>query len=387
MLVEIDPIDFPSWLAAQDIYPKFYWKCRKTGIETAALGAYKEFFEIPRHLEEKVYGAVSFPSQNTSPLWNDFPTPYFFLPQIEIIQSPLKTRLKVRGSSPVFNTPKTTILDLPSLELHEDFPSFKNWEESVFEVLKAIERKELEKLVLARMSSFKTENPPFSWLKKILDSSINSTVFAFQMNSSSLFLGASPEMLYQRQGRHIQTEAIAGTRKKGSSYFEDQQIGNELQNSIKDQKEIDCVKSFLKDSLSSICEKTSYEPIDSLIETSQLQHLYNRLDGLLRPEIDDFTILSLVHPTPAVGGLPKKVGIEKIHALESFDRGLYAGALGWISPSESSFAVTIRSALCKSGYLHAFAGTGIVTGSDPQKEWNELEDKISHWKTLCPIHH
>ncbi len=370
---EIEPLDLPKFLADQDLFPKFYWKCRKTGIETAALGSLMDLFEIPpSSLPYKFYGAISFPNSLKDPLWNNFPSPFFFLPQVEIEQSPFKTLLKIRGSAPLFNDLLKDLSDSPKANLESNLPDKTLWESLVNEVLRSIENKELEKVVLARMSSFSTQDPPFSWLKKLLISSKNSTVFALQKTEHSLFLGASPEMLYERKGQLIKTESIAGTRKKTD-------LTCNLQESKKDNKEFSYVKNFLSHTLCTLCERFSHDPLDSLVETSHLKHLYNRFEGTLKPGISDLDLISSLHPTPAVGGFPQKTGVTKISSLEPFDRGLYAGALGWISPEEASFAVAIRSALVVNGLLHAFAGTGIVKGSEPQKEWNELNDKISHW--------
>ena len=382
---EIDPIDFPSWLAAQTLYPKFYSKCPKTGVETAALGSHQEFFEIPKSPQERVYGALCFPSHNQDPLWEDFPSSFFFIPQIEIFQSKEKTLLKVKGTGFLFNAPEKDESPL-SLGKQIDLPDFETWEKSVNTVLEKIRLKQIQKVVLARRSSFEMHGSPFAWLRVLLDSSSSSTVFAFQKNPSSLFLGATPERLYQRSDRSLMTESIAGTRRRGNSAIEDLLLSKELQKSRKDKSEFSYVKDFLKESLASLCDTFSCEPNDSIIKTSRLLHLYNRLEGTLKPGIDDIDILSCLHPTPAIGALPRELGMKEILSLEPFDRGLYAGALGWISPSESSFAVTIRSALIKAGSLYAFAGTGIVEGSDPKLEWQELEHKISHWKhLLCPL--
>ncbi len=377
---EIDRLDLPSWLATQTLFPKFYSRCPKTGIETAALGSHQEFSEIPKSPVERVYGSLPFPSDKQDPLWEDFSAPFFFIPQVEIFQSKEKTVLKVRGTGSLFKDPEKEESFL-SLGKQTDLPEFKTWESSVNSILEKIRSNQIKKAVLARRSSFEIQGSPFEVLKGLLDSSHNSTVFAFQRTPDSLFLGATPEMLYQRSDRSLTTVSIAGTRKRG----DDELLSQELLNSFKDGNEFSYVKDFLAESLSLLCESSSCQPQDSIIKTAHLLHLYNRLDGSLKPEIDDADILSCLHPTPAVGALPRDLGIKEILSLEPFDRGLYAGALGWISPLESSFIVTIRSALIKGGFLHAFAGTGIVEGSDPELEWQELEHKISHWKTLCPL--
>jgi menaquinone-specific isochorismate synthase len=372
---EIDRIDFPSYLAEQPIFPKWYQKCRKTGEEIACLGAAETFSCIPRNISsDRLYGAVSFPSAKKDLLWNDFPSCLFFLPQIEIVQSQEKTVKKIRGN-PIILTNKTSLLqpiELGSVPVH--FPSYETWNRSVESVLESIQRQEIQKLVLARRTSFSRKGDPFSWLSHLLQTSKSSTVFALQTGPFSLFLGATPEHLYQRTQSTINTESIAGTQHRDSA----------LDMLDKEHLEVQYVKLFLENILSSCCESFSSEKTSSIIQTSHLRHLCYKLQGNLKPHIHDQELVSLFHPSPAVGGFPKDRSLEKLCSLELFDRGLYAGAMGWISKEDTSFAVTIRSALIESTFLHAFAGSGIVEGSQAPLEWLELNSKISHWSPICP---
>ncbi|KAG2254254.1 hypothetical protein Bca52824_084390 [Brassica carinata] len=93
-----------------------------------------------------------------------------------------------------------------------------------------------------------------------------------------------------------------------------------------------------------------------------------------------FEILAALHPTPAVCGLPAEEARLLIKEIESFDRGMYAGPVGFFGGKESEFAVGIRSALVEKGLgALIYAGTGIVAGSNPTSEWNELDLKISQF--------
>ena len=83
-----------------------------------------------------------------------------------------------------------------------------------------------------------------------------------------------------------------------------------------------------------------------------------------------------LHPTPAVGGYPKDGIIDLITATEPFDRGWYAGPVGWMSRSAAEFAVGIRSGVVAGPTLHLYAGNGIVRGSQADAEWMEMEQKI-----------
>lgn len=98
----------------------------------------------------------------------------------------------------------------------------------------------------------------------------------------------------------------------------------------------------------------------------------------MRTKDDEFEILSTLHPTPAVCGFPTEEARDLIAETELFDRGMYAGPVGWFGGEESEFAVGIRSALVETGLgALVYAGTGIVKGSNPSLEWDELELKIS----------
>jgi menaquinone-specific isochorismate synthase len=380
---EIDRIDCPSWLAGQQGFPKFYSKCPTTSIETIAVGSLKYFSDIPSKIPDfcTLFGYLSFPGVRKTSFWKDFPDRLFFLPKIEVYQSPSKTVLKIRDPHyPILPAKPLTSCLLSENLLHT--PSYLDWEDSVKKILNSIEQGDLQKAVLARKTTFLGQIDPFALLKKLILQSHNSTVFALQLEPSSLFLGATPEKLYQRKHSLLFTESVAGTRKRGASLEEEKQLGLELQASLKDQEEFSYVRDFIGSKLASLSQSFTSKESPSLLQTAHLQHLYSSFNAVLKPNVTDLEISSTLHPTPAVGGFPRNKALKLLSDLESFDRGLYAGALGYLSSEESSFVVGIRSALATASSLHAFAGTGIVKGSDPLQEWMELEGKISHWKSI-----
>jgi len=109
----------------------------------------------------------------------------------------------------------------------------------------------------------------------------------------------------------------------------------------------------------------------------RVQHLMTGIEGELNKDISDQEILECLHPTPAVGGYPQDKAKELIAEIEPFDRGWYSGPVGWISKDSADFAVAIRSGLITKNKLRIYAGAGIVKGSDPDNEWNEIESKIA----------
>ena len=110
-----------------------------------------------------------------------------------------------------------------------------------------------------------------------------------------------------------------------------------------------------------------------------MQHLVARLEGVLRQGVDDGAILAAIHPTAAVAGFPRQLSVERIEQLEPFDRGWYAGPVGWIGRDRAEFAVSIRSGLIINNVIDLYSGAGIVEGSTPDSEWKEIENKIANF--------
>jgi menaquinone-specific isochorismate synthase len=108
-----------------------------------------------------------------------------------------------------------------------------------------------------------------------------------------------------------------------------------------------------------------------------VQHLQTPVRAALPDGVRLLDVLERLHPTPAVGSSPREAACEHIRRLEAFPQGLYAGPLGWIDPAGGGeFFVGIRSALIDGAQARVHAGSGIVAGSDPDKEFAETELKF-----------
>jgi len=125
-----------------------------------------------------------------------------------------------------------------------------------------------------------------------------------------------------------------------------------------------------------LCEELEVEGGVSEMKLVSRRHLVSRVCARLRDGVTDAEVLGGLHPTPAVGGYPKRGALEGIRALEPFDRGWYAGPVGWVGADAAEFAVGIRSGLVRGRVLALFSGAGIVAGSRPEAEWAEIEQKI-----------
>jgi salicylate biosynthesis isochorismate synthase len=108
-----------------------------------------------------------------------------------------------------------------------------------------------------------------------------------------------------------------------------------------------------------------------------LAHLSTAIAADLRAGVSAFDLIDALHPTPAVGGLPRDAALRFIRRFESDPRGLYAAPVGWLEPGgDACLAVGIRSALLRPGQARVFAGAGIVAASDPAAEWEETGAKL-----------
>ncbi|KAJ6882091.1 isochorismate synthase [Populus alba x Populus x berolinensis] len=356
---------------------------------------YNDWKSIKRFLSAncpliRAYGAIRFDARaDISPEWEPFGSFYFIIPQVELDEldgcSMLATTIAwdnafswtweqaVDAVEATMTQISSNVVKL-SKEVTRSFiissshiPSKMYWDLAVERALQIINRSSspLTKVVLARSSKIVIANDidPIAWLACL-----------------------QPEQLFHRNCLGISSEAMAGTRARGGSMALDLQIQLDLLSSPKDHLEFTIVRDNIRKKLEAACDRIVVEPNKAIRKFHRVQHLYARLAGELRSEDDEFNILSSLHPTPAVCGFPTEEARLLIAETEVFDRGMYAGPVGWFGGGESEFAVGIRSALVEKGLgALIYAGTGIVKGSNPSLEWDELELKTSQFTKLLKL--
>ena len=381
-----ETIDVISFLQAQVPFPKMYFREKKSGVVRAAVGSALSFHEVPELPEDlphtlRFFGGMSF-TKNVSedPLWNEFPPCYFFLPQIEVFQDlhqciiykhhidevdPIDINLEIPAS----------ITSMPKLMQRRNFPEKEDFCKKVFLAQETMKTSPLSKVVLARRSDFQfNENlESYTLLKNLPVENVSN--FLLQFSKETTFIGATPEKLYNRAKNVFETEALAATRKRGPSLEEDSLLQNELFSQKKDLDEFHKVTDFLSNVCKTLC-KTASDSSLQIYKTTYMQHLYKTFSGILKDKITDRDIVSLLHPTPALGGYPKEEALLFLKKNEDVSRGWYGSPLGWISSKESFFSVAIRSALVSQNQLSLYSGVGIVPKTNAEDEWEELETKI-----------
>jgi menaquinone-specific isochorismate synthase len=370
--------DLIALLEAQDLYPKIYLIDRDKVVERLAIGSIYELNEIPdtsSNAEVQFYGVIpfSFPQKDS--------LPFFFVPKYEIEQTIDCTYLYTYHFSNDTDEEHELSLYKPILQPRKSSnqkhithtPDYQQWKVLVDEALNQIASKQLSKVVLARQSQieFNENISSYHLLLSLKQKQLNTTVFFFEKIKGDVFLGSTPEKLYTRQGKNLQTEALAGTALKSEKM--------RLQTATKENQEVSIVEKFIKNQLTQIGLKIVSDANFSIIETPQLLHLYKKISCHLHDYINDHDIISCLHPTPAVGGSPNHFALHFILQNEPFDRRFYAGSIGHLSNSEANFSVSIRSARILKNSLFLYAGAGIVEGSHPELEWQELDHKISQF--------
>jgi len=253
-----------------------------------------------------------------------------------------------------------------------------SWTQKVKSALDKISKNEIQKIVLSRKVQLKFETAPklYKLLSKLRKDFPKCYIFAFK-NNDSIFFGASPEKLAKISNGWIEADALAGSFPRGKNEVEDLKFEEELLSSRKNLAEQKAVVEFIEDSFKDFSDEIIYEEKPIVRKLSNIQHLWTPIKAKLKKDYTIFYLLKSIHPTPAICGAPWSVALSNIKQLEDFERGLFAGITGWFNfDNEGEFAVSIRSALLKGKDLFAFAGCGIVEGSDPDLEFEETELKL-----------
>jgi para-aminobenzoate synthetase component I len=187
-------------------------------------------------------------------------------------------------------------------------------------------------------------------------------------------VSASPESFFQTRGDTVVTRPIKGTRPRGSSPDEDGRLAADLLASPKDRAELTMIVDLERNDLGRVCEYGSVVVRDPLtIESfAQVHHLVATIEGRLRAGVGPVDVIRAVFPGGSITGAPKIRAMEIIDELEPNRRGLYTGAIGYLSRGGSSgFNIAIRTILVEGDRASFQVGGGIVADSDPEAEYEE----------------
>lgn len=342
--------------------------------------------------------SAKFPVQKKSEEWKDFNDIDFIIPKIILFQHSGTSFIIANFFSESFShhenfneflTLETELIyDLENRlqESNDDktvlkdvtIDDFENWKTQITSVVDEIKRENIDKVVVARRIE-KEISSEINWQKTLSELNLKfptCTNFLYK-SGKSIFFGSTPEILIKYSGNTFSTEALAGSIMRGNNPVEDKQLEDELLKSEKNKIEHEAVIDYIKKAIFNYVEKVEMDAVPVVKKLPNIQHLQTSVTGTLKSKDDIFKIVSSLFPTPAVCGIPKDQSLKMIEKTESFDRGLFSGIIGWFNADNyGEFFVTIRSALVKENKLYAYAGCGIVDGSDAKEEFEETQLKL-----------
>jgi len=289
---------------------------------------------------------------------------------IDAIEKKLKTSLPVDVNNE--SSPKTDSLN----RIESNFEK-KHFINAVQKIKNYILEGDVIQVVLAQRLKFNISKDPFTIYRALR--SINPSPYMYYLKFGDLkIVGSSPEILVRLEGEKIEVRPIAGTRKRGKSEEEDQALENDL---LDDEKELaehimlvdlgrNDVGRVAKTNSVSVNEKFTIE------RYSHVMHIVSNVQGELKKGLDGYDVLAATFPAGTLSGAPKVRAMEIIEELEPTRRGLYGGAVGYISfNGNMDTAIAIRTLLIKNNTAYLGVGAGIVADSIAENEFEETMNK------------
>ncbi len=403
------PVDVTSligWLKAQSLLPKIYWHSRERDREFAVIGCIREITH-PDELASltghtlptagsypRYYGGLAFDYQSeVKDEWQAFGQCRFVLPRIELIRQGNQTELvcnlwfdgentqnEIKAAHDALNQvqPEQSFSTLPAIEFKTQLPSQAEWHQWIQQVVTPESLRVVPKVVLSRRTTFQAAVPldPWDILAHWQIAMPACYHTAYQFSEDDCFITSSPERLYRRHDRQLSSEALAGSTTRTGNNSQDQELASLLLQDTKNRLENRYVHTDILTRLDGLADKAMVSDLQ-ILPLRHIQHIKREIEATLLPEVSDWQLLQKLHPTPAVGGSPRRKALALIRSLEQHQRGWYAGACGFISEDVSEFTVAIRSGLCTPHALYLYTGAGILQGSEANQEWRELDSKLS----------
>lgn len=334
-----------------------------------------------------------------APPWSPFGTACFGVPAIALHHGPEGPRLvgtaRVReDAEPEAAVERArealdkarTVIDTPAKRPREyqvPRPSASTepevWEAAVEEALADIRRDRFRKVVLARALELDapSQPDPAVVLSNLRHRNPGTNLFLVEPAPGKAFLGAAPEVLASVRGRTFKANAVAGSIERGDDEAEDERLARRLASSEKDRREHEIVVDAMRRRLARVVDHVQVGRDTGVLRLATIQHLERELYARLAPDQDALDLVEALHPTPAVCGDPREAARAFLREREPFERGWYAGPVGWIdADGDGTFAPALRSTLLDDDTWHLFAGAGIVEASQPRREWRETRTKF-----------
>ena len=260
-------------------------------------------------------------------------------------------------------------------------PASEEYEAAVAEAVRRLRAGRLDKVVLARALRLHLSEPVEvrALLANLARDNANGYTYAVDLPGGRALVGATPEMLLTRTGLTVEANPLAGSIPRHPDPVQDRLAAEELLASVKDHDEHQVVVSAVVEALRPFCRTLTVPAAPSLVSTSAVWHLSTQVTGVLADQgVTSLRLAGALHPTPAVCGAPYAAARDTIAELEPFDRGFYAGAIGWCdADGDGQWVVGIRCAEIAARTMTLYAGAGIMPASQPHLELAETSAKFA----------
>jgi len=279
--------------------------------------------------------------------------------------------------------PEREFFPIPPKTLEVDFSAWRSnftkeqFEEIVKRAKRYIEEGDIIQVVLSQRFRKRLRTKPEN-LYRVLRY-LNPSPYMFFLKFDDLHVvGASPEVLVRLEGKRIETRPIAGTRPRGETPLEDKELERDLLSDEKEKAEHIMLVDLARNDVGRVA-KAGTVKVESLMRIerySHVMHIVSDVSGELREDKDVLDVIRATFPAGTVSGAPKVRAMQIIEELENEKRGIYAGAVGYISfQGNTDLAIAIRTAVIRGNEIFVQAGAGIVADSVPEREWEETRNK------------
>ena len=337
------------------------------------------------------FGGLSFDlSKKSYYPWNKVPKGKFIIPKILIKQTLDKT-IFTYFKIITKKTPKSYILN----DFYKEFDSIKNIKSiknkdnnnqinleyqnpnknnyllNIENIIKKINNNDLSKIVISRLIkySLKKELNKAHLIKYLNKNHPHCFNFFINFNKNKSFIGSTPEKLIELNNNTILSiDALAGSSKNTKDLKK-----------MKEIEEHNYVIKYIKDIINPFCKKIFIPKKPKILNLNYIYHLITSISGELKKNTHIIDLIKKLYPTPALLGYKSKKALQIINSTEKTDRGWYGGCIGKFDTNGNGhFFVPIRSCLLNQKKLFIFTGSGIVSKSNAEKEWEETKIKSKH---------
>jgi len=287
-----------------------------------------------------------------------------------------RTDISVVGDEPEAPESRRSLpADLAPLTFSPGLVSEDDYVANVVSALQALRGGEADKVVLAR--DIVAHAPGVQdWrqaINRLIDAYPDCTTFALDG-----LVGSTPETLAVVQGGRLELRVLAGSKARGANPVADRDSAHQLVTSSKDNDEHRFAVHNVLESLGTIATTVVANEQPSTLKLANVWHLATDIEATLPDTVTSLDVVAAIHPSAAVAGSPTPRALEIISRLEPFDRGRYAGPVGWMgADGGGEWSIALRCAQWSpEGTITAFAGAGIVVDSEPESELLETRLKF-----------